>query len=63
MNLLPAREHAFAFIGDLLAEHPEVVGKGALRIDISPFEPATRAWGYVSITNNDTQHVTVIAPE
>jgi len=63
VNLLPAREHAFAFIGDLLAEHPSLIGKGALRIDISPGETASRVWGYVSITNNDTQHVTAIAPE
>jgi hypothetical protein len=61
--LLPAREHAFAFIGDLLAEHPEVAGQGPMTITITPFEPASRAWGYVSITNNNTQHVTVITPE
>ena len=54
---------AFLLIGDLLAEAPQLIGKGPLRIDVSPFESATRAWGYVSITNNDTQHVTVIAPE
>jgi hypothetical protein len=61
--LLPARDHAFAFIGDLLAEHPSLIGRGPLRIEISPTESATLAWGYVSVTNNDTQHVTVIAPE
>ena len=63
VTLLPAKEHAFLFIGDLLADAPQVAGKGPLRIDIQPLEPATRAWSYVSITNNDTQHVTVIAPE
>jgi len=61
--LLPARDHAFVLIGDLLAEHPALVGKGPLRIDITALEPGTRAWGYVSVTNNETQHVTTIAPE
>jgi len=63
VTLLPAHEHAFLLIGNLLASAPQLIGNGPLRIDITPLEPGTRAWGYVSITNNETQHVTTIAPE
>ena len=58
-----ANQHGFAFIGDLTADHVELVGKGPLRIDVTPKDAGTLAWGYVSVTNNDTQHVTVIAPQ
>jgi len=59
----PVGDHAFAFIGDLLTEFPQIAGKGPLRIEIAPTQEGTLAWSYVSITNNETQHVTVIAPE
>jgi len=61
--LLPANEHAFLLIGNLLADQPGLIGKGPLRIDITPMQPAARAWAYVTVTNNETQHVTTIAPE
>lgn len=62
-HLQPASEHNIVFIGDLLTKYPEIVGKGPLRLDISGASPDGPLWGYVSITNNETQHVTVIAPE
>jgi hypothetical protein len=61
--LFPAPDHAFAFLGDLAAQFPEIAGRGPLRIEVTPLQEGTLAWGYVSITNNETQHVTVIAPE
>ena len=46
---------------DLATRFPELAGKGPLRIEIG--EPSSRAmWALVSVTNNETQHVTVIAP-
>ena len=48
-------------IGDLVQRFPQLAGKGPLRIEIG--QPSSRAgWALVSVTNNDTQHVTVIAP-
>lgn len=33
-----------------------------LRIDVQPVDGASRIWAFVTVTHNDTQHVTVIAP-
>jgi hypothetical protein len=33
-----------------------------VRIDIDPITPGLRFWGFASVTNNTTQHVTVITP-
>jgi hypothetical protein len=33
-----------------------------VRIDVTPLDPGTRIWAFASITNNETQHVTIIAP-
>ncbi len=37
-------------------------GFDRLRIDVLPVSPGTRIWAFVSVTNNETQHVTIIAP-
>jgi hypothetical protein len=51
-------------ISDLLAWYPELAGHGPLRIEVVPMTPAHgRFWGFAAITNNETQHVTVISPQ
>lgn len=53
-------------ISDLVARYPQLAGAGPLRIevirlydtDFGPSDPGI--WGFVSVTNNDTQQVTVI---
>lgn len=55
--------HAFAYIGDLLSAYPQLAAKGPLRIEISAATPEKPAWGFVSVTNNETQHVTVVSSE
>jgi hypothetical protein len=35
----------------------------AVRIEVVPREPGSRYWGFVSITNNDTQLVTLVTPQ
>jgi hypothetical protein len=42
---------------------PEVTGKTALWIDVVPITPGLRIWAFVSVTNNDTQQVTLITPD
>lgn len=36
---------------------------GRIRIEIEPFDETPDYWGFVSVTHNATQHVTVIVPE
>jgi len=45
---------------DPLAAFPEMAGKQRMRLDIIL---SIRSWGFVTITNNETQHVTVITPQ
>lgn len=33
-----------------------------VRVSVRPLQPGERIWGFVSITNNETHHVTVITP-
>jgi hypothetical protein len=54
---------AFIF-NDLLAVFPNLANQGPLRIEIVPEDvnDVRSMWAFVSVTNNDTQHVTVISP-
>ncbi len=38
-------------------------GRDLLRIEIEPLDPGMRIWSFVSITNNDTHHVTTVTPQ
>ena len=61
-----------AMIGDLVAAFPQLraviprlgdtTGIPRVRIDIDPVTPGLRFWGFLSVTNNATQHVTVVTP-
>jgi hypothetical protein len=60
------------FIGDLagtfeqLANLPPVNlpdSTPRVRLDVDPVTPSLRFWAFVSVTNNETQHVTVISPQ
>jgi len=50
-------------IADLVAKYPDLVGKDRIVISVDSGTPQPVAWGFVSITNNDTQRVTVISPQ
>jgi hypothetical protein len=54
---------ASAMIGDLVTAFPQLVIAGRLRIVIDSVTSGVRFWAFVSVTNDETQHVTVIAPE
>ena len=57
-------EHGFLVIADLVHQYPALAGRGPLRIEVSPQSPGTvRIWAFVTVTNNLTQHVTVISPQ
>lgn len=52
-----------ASILDINAKYPQLAGKGPLRILIYPGVVAPRTvWAFVSVTNNETQDVTIISP-
>jgi IPT/TIG domain len=53
-----------AQISDLVGTYPQLAGKGPLRITVSPSIPGNpNLWAFVSVTNNETQHVTTISPQ
>jgi hypothetical protein len=58
----PDSTYSIAYDGDLMKTYPILAGKGPLRIEIDAGEAQHQTWGFVSVTNNETQHVTVISP-
>lgn len=50
-------------INDLLAAYPQLRGAGPLRLEFDAATSRPSAWAMVSITNNETQHVTVVSPQ
>jgi len=70
---LATPEHTFTLTTALLPAFPAALqlDLGALadtspykslRVDIRPLDQNLRIWGFASITNNDTHHVTVVTP-
>lgn len=58
------RNGGYAEVTTLLPPFPEFIS-GPLRIEIDPqiHSGIRSAWGFVTVTNNETQHVTVISPQ
>ena len=48
---------AYAELGEL-----PFPADGTVRLEIRPLSPGTRIWAFLSLTNNETQAVTIIAP-
>jgi len=57
---LPAGEHVFDPAYAQFTNFP--TGNGAMRVYIEPAENGPAVWGFISVTNNDTQHITTITP-
>jgi len=53
---------SYGEIGDLGRQLPAGAPR-ALRIEVEPTTAGSRFWTFVSVTNNDTQHVTVVTPQ
>ena len=51
---------AYAQLSDFLAVVPGLLAARTVIIDVEPLTPNLRIWAFVSITNNDAQHVTAI---
>jgi len=41
----------------------EIQGQDRVRIEVAPLTSGLRLWGFVSVTNNQTQHVTTVVPQ
>jgi hypothetical protein len=54
---------AYAEIADLVEAFPQIAAYERLRIRIEPLTPGMRYWAFVTITDNMTQHVTVVSPQ
>lgn len=54
---------AYAQLGDLKAEFAGLDDHTSVRLEFEPLTPGLRIWSFVSITNNETQHVTTITPQ
>ena len=48
---------------DVATAFPAAAFYPRLRIEIQPTSALTRYWAFVSITNNETQHITAVIPE
>lgn len=51
-----------AFIQLPLPQFENLGTNNRLRVEITPLSPGLRFWGFVSVTHNATQHLTVITP-
>lgn len=52
----------YGSIADII-QRPGVAAQPEVRIEIHPITEGLRYWAFVSVTNNETQHVTTITPE
>jgi hypothetical protein len=46
-----------------LSSLPALAGAQRVRVEVEPLDGTSDYWGFVSVTHNDTQHVTVITPK
>jgi hypothetical protein len=42
---------------------PELAGESTIWVEVVPLTPGMRAWALISVTNNETQQVTIISPQ
>lgn len=64
-NCTAAQELCFPsmiVLSDLLSAFPQLNGLDEVRVEVEPLTMGLRYWAMVSITNNETQHVTTISP-
>lgn len=53
---------AYAEVTSLTDRYPQIQSAGRVRIVIEPLTTGSRIWAFASVTNNNTQHVTLVAP-
>jgi hypothetical protein len=54
---------AFARVDHLTAVLPQIQSNERVRVSIQSATPGIPIWGFVTVTNNETQHVTTLTPQ
>lgn len=57
----PEHYAAYAEVASI-ASIPQLAFEDAVWIEVEPVTPGLRIWGFVSVTNNETQQVTLVTP-
>ncbi len=57
-----AFDFGYAELSDFLLI-PQLQDVNRVRLEVRPATAGLRLWGFVSVTNNETQHVTVVTPQ
>ena len=52
----------FVLIPSLTSSFPAIRNEERVLVEVTPVTEGLRFWAFVSVTNNETQHVTVISP-
>jgi hypothetical protein len=58
--LLPTRP---AYLDLDLASLTALDGLESVRVEVEPVAAQTKLWAFMTITNNDTHHVTIVSPQ
>lgn len=52
----------YAEIPAIVQAFPAVAARDLVRVDVQPVDPTTRYYAFITVTNNETQHVTTVTP-
>jgi hypothetical protein len=53
----------YAQVSPLADAFPQLAGQSRVRLQLTPVTEGLRFWAFVSVTNDETQHVTTITPQ
>lgn len=53
----------YAELTALADRHPSLLQAERIRVEVEALSPDVRIWGFATITNNETQHVTIISAQ
>lgn len=60
---IPAFHPGYNDVFDLIQKFPQLQEHASVRVELEPMTPGMRFWAFISVTNNETQHVTLITPQ
>lgn len=52
----------YAEIAAIVQAFPVLKARELLRVEIQPVDPTTRYYAFITVTNNETQHITTVTP-
>lgn len=62
-GVIEDEQPTYAEIPWLTSEFPQIAGHERVVLEIAPLTADLRLWAFVSVTNNETQHVTLVTPD